>query len=151
MGGLAQFCAGMWEFASANTFNATMFMMYSSFWMLYATMFIPGSGVSAAYATVINDEATTLGIYIFMWSIITFLHLVASLRTNVGLIALFFFLTLMLSIAEFVPSAAAGCTKASGALDIITAFIVYYVGASQLLAANDIWFTLPLGDIMKHV
>lgn len=49
--------------------------MYGSFWMSYATMFIPGSGVSAAYATVINDEATTLGIYIFMWSIITFLHL----------------------------------------------------------------------------
>lgn len=90
-----------------------------------------------------------------------------------GMIALFFFLTLTfmmlgicklgpafrrdtpltnyLSAAEFVPSAAAGCTKAGGALGIITAFIAYYVGASQLLAGNDIWFTLPVGSIPKRV
>lgn len=49
------------------------------------------------------------------------------------------------------PSAAAGCTKAGGALGIITAFVAYYVGAAQLLAANDIWFTLPLGGIPKRV
>ncbi|EPS95686.1 hypothetical protein FOMPIDRAFT_57109 [Fomitopsis schrenkii] len=154
VGGLAQFCAGMWEFASANTFGATAFTMYGAFWMSYATIFIPGSGISAAYADAANDEATALGIYLFMWFIVTFLHFVASLRTNMGMIALFFFLTLtfmMLGISEFVPSAAAGCTKAGGALGIITAFIAYYVGASQLLAGNDIWFTLPVGSIPKRV
>lgn len=53
--------------------------------------------------------------------------------------------------AEFVPSAAAGCTKAGGALGIITAFVAYYVGAAQLLAGNDIWFTLPVGSIPQRV
>lgn len=49
--------------------------MYGSFWMSYATIFIPGSGISAAYADAANDEATALGIYLFMWFIVTFLHL----------------------------------------------------------------------------
>ena len=86
------------------------------------------------------------------------------------MIALFFFLTLTFMVlgigkpvpvfwrrtpltfacvAEFVPSAAAGCTKAGGALGIITAFIAYYVGAAQLLAGNDIWFSLPVGSIPR--
>jgi uncharacterized protein len=32
-GGLAQFCAGMWEFKRNNTFWATAFTSYAAFWM----------------------------------------------------------------------------------------------------------------------
>src|SRR6266581_7097287 len=32
-GGLAQFCAGMWEFKTGNTFGATAFSTYGAFWM----------------------------------------------------------------------------------------------------------------------
>src|ERR1700745_4521818 len=32
-GGLAQFCAGMWEFRNRNVFGATAFSTYGAFWM----------------------------------------------------------------------------------------------------------------------
>eukprot|EP00405_Crypthecodinium_cohnii_P006370 CAMPEP_0194782666 /NCGR_PEP_ID=MMETSP0323_2-20130528/78814_1 /TAXON_ID=2866 ORGANISM="Crypthecodinium cohnii, Strain Seligo" /NCGR_SAMPLE_ID=MMETSP0323_2 /ASSEMBLY_ACC=CAM_ASM_000346 /LENGTH=227 /DNA_ID=CAMNT_0039721499 /DNA_START=85 /DNA_END=769 /DNA_ORIENTATION=+ len=35
-GGLAQFCAGMWEFATGNTFGATAFTSYGAFWISLA-------------------------------------------------------------------------------------------------------------------
>ncbi|KAH9836830.1 FUN34 transmembrane protein [Rhodofomes roseus] len=154
VGGLAQFCAGMWEFACANTFGATAFTMYGAFWMSYATVFIPGSGITAAYADAASDEATALGIYLMMWFIVTFLLLLGSLRRSVGMAALFFFLTLtfmMLGIAQLVPSATAGAAKAGGALGIVTAFIAFYVGTAQLLARNESWFTLPVGDIPQRL
>ena len=48
--------------------------MYGGFWMSFATLYIPGSGVAAAYA----DEtmfASAVGIYLWTWFIITFLLL----------------------------------------------------------------------------
>src|SRR4051812_22970298 len=35
-GGLAQLLAGMWEFKKANTFGATAFASYGSFWLAFA-------------------------------------------------------------------------------------------------------------------
>jgi len=154
VGGLAQFCAGMWEFACANTFGATAFTMYGAFWMSYATVFIPGSGITAAYADAASDEATALGLYLMMWFIVTFLLLLGSLRRSLGMAALFFFLTLtflLLGIAQLRPSVSVACAKAGGALGIITAFIAFYVGTAQLLARNESWFTLPVGEIPQRV
>ncbi|MGZ6315518.1 MAG: acetate uptake transporter, partial [Candidatus Limnocylindrales bacterium] len=34
-GGIAQFAAGMWEFAKGNTFGATAFASYGAFWVSY--------------------------------------------------------------------------------------------------------------------
>ena len=67
--------------------------MYGGFWMSFATLYIPGSGVAAAYA----DEtmfASAVGIYLWTWFIITFLLLIGCLRKNLGLVILFFFLTI---------------------------------------------------------
>src|SRR2546421_279732 len=35
-GGLAQLCAGMWEFRRNNTFGATAFTSYGAFWLSYS-------------------------------------------------------------------------------------------------------------------
>jgi succinate-acetate transporter protein len=37
-GGLAQFCAGMWEFKRNNTFGATAFSSYGAFWIAFALL-----------------------------------------------------------------------------------------------------------------
>jgi succinate-acetate transporter protein len=39
-GGLAQFCAGMWEFKRGDTFGATCFSSFGAFWMSVAVMII---------------------------------------------------------------------------------------------------------------
>jgi uncharacterized protein len=48
-GGLAQFTAGMWEFACGNTFGALAFSSYGAFWISFACIFIPFFDIAAAY------------------------------------------------------------------------------------------------------
>jgi len=145
-GGLAQLLAGMWDFPRGNVFGATAFTSYGAFWMSYATILIPGSGVLAAYADNVSELESALGIYLIAWFILTFLLLVASFRKNVGLVALFACLTvtfLLLAVGAFTGKV--GVSKAGGATGAVTAFIAYYVGLADLLAADGI--TLPLGKL----
>jgi len=143
-GGLAQLLAGMWEFPRGNVFGATAFTSYGAFWMSYATILIPGSGIVASF-TDPKELSSALGIYLITWFIITFLLLIASLRKNVSFIALFFFLAVTFAVlagGEF--SGKVAVTKAGGALGIVTAFIAFYIGLSELLQTGDI-VALPLG------
>ncbi|KAI9431423.1 Gpr1 family protein [Lactarius indigo] len=145
-GGLGQLLAGMWEFATGNTFGATAFSTYGAFWLSFATLFIPNSGIGAAYATApagMEDDA--IGIYLLAWMVVTFLFFIGALRKSVGLTALFFFLTItfmVLSIGFLMKKDNIG--KAGGYLGIFTALIAYYAGLSELLTPDDL-FTLPTG------
>jgi len=144
-GGLAQLLAGMWEFPRGNVFGGTAFTSYGAFWMSYATILIPGSGVLASFTSA-SELESALGIYLIAWFIVTFLLLVASFRKNVGLVALFAFLTvtfLLLAVGLFTGKV--GVSKAGGATGAVTAFIAYYVGFADLVAADGI--TLPLGKL----
>jgi len=154
-GGLGQFMAGMWEFPKGNTFGATAFTSYGCFWLSYATILIPGSGITAAYQNS-SEENNAIGIYLMAWMTVTFLLLIASLRKNIGFIALFFFLGItfmFLGAGSFVAatsSTSLHLTKTGGALGIITALIAYYVGLSELLAAERAAVVgLPIG-VFKH-
>lgn len=151
VGGLAQLLAGMWEFATGNTFGATAFTSYGGFWLSFASLYVPGSGILTAYSNP-AELRSALGIYLITWFAFTFIMLIAALRRNVGLIALFFFLTvtfMLLAIGEFLNNASVH--KAGGALGIITALIAYYVGLAELLVRDESWFTLPLGTIAKRI
>jgi len=150
VGGLAQFMAGMWEFACGNTFGATAFTSYGGFWLSYAAILIPGTGIGAAYTSA-AEETSAIGIYLASWFIITFLFFLATTRVNIGLMALFFFLDitfLLLMAGEFTGNIKVH--KAGGGFGILTAFIAYYCGTSQLLSRDNSWFTLPIGVIKKR-
>ncbi|KAJ6590854.1 FUN34 transmembrane protein [Mycena sp. CBHHK59/15] len=149
-GGLAQLLAGMWEFPRGNVFGATAFTSYGAFWLSYATILIPGSGIGAAYDSE-EEFHNALGIYLFTWFIITVLLLIASLRKSIAFIALFGFLSitfLLLGAGEFTGTTS--IVTAGGAFGIITAFIAYYIGLSDLLAAERAAIVgLPTGGF-KH-
>ncbi|THH27888.1 hypothetical protein EUX98_g6302 [Antrodiella citrinella] len=154
VGGLAQLLAGMWEFACGNTFGATAFSSFGGFWLSYASIFVPGTGISAAYSTdpAAEQFSSALGIYLTTWGIVTFLLLVAATRRNIGLIALFLFLTItffLLGAGFFTGMVAV--TKAGGYMGVITALIAYYVGLAELLIRDESWFTLPLGQVSKRL
>ncbi|PPQ66922.1 hypothetical protein CVT26_010011 [Gymnopilus dilepis] len=145
-GGLVQLLAGMWEFARGNAFGATAFGSYGAFWMSYATILIPGSGIISAYSDE-RELANALGIFMIAWFMVTLFLLLASLRKMIGLALLFAFLSLtflLLAIAEFTGKEKV--TKAGGVFGTITAFIAYYVGLAGLLASEDNpVFLLPVG------
>lgn len=149
VGGLCQLLAGMWEFACGNTFGATAFSSYGGFWLSYATIFIPGSNILAAYTNDV-ELGHAIGFYLAAWFIFTFFMLVAALRSNVALIALFFMLTLtflLLMIGQFITKVA--IVHAGGYCGIITAFIAYYAGISHMLTPDAAFFSLPLAHIPK--
>lgn len=149
VGGLAQLLAGMWEFAAGNTFGATAFSSYGGFWLSFAALLIPGTGILEG----LGDEADNLlGFYLGTWFIFTFIMLIACLRSNIGLVALFFFLDLtfmLLMIGKFMPTNI-NITKAGGGLGIVTAAIAYYVGASELMPRHQSYFTLPTYALPKR-
>lgn len=149
VGGLCQLLAGMWEFAAGNTFGSTAFSSYGGFWISFGILLTPGFGITAALA---NDLNSALALYLSTWFIFTFIMFIASLRSNFGLVALFFFLDLtflLLVIANAFPQHP-NINVAGGALGIVTAFIAYYVGASELCPPGATYFTLPTGQLPKR-
>ncbi|KAG5643428.1 hypothetical protein DXG03_000936 [Asterophora parasitica] len=145
-GGLAQLLAGMWEFPRGNVFGGTAFTSYGAFWMAYATILIPSSGILAAYQNK-SELQSALGIFLTAWTMVTWFFFVGALGKNIAFIALFGFLGITfaaLAAGEFYASA--GSTKAGGVLGVVTAFIAYYIGLSELLAteAHPV-VRLPLG------
>jgi len=148
-GGLAQLLAGMWEFPAGNMFGATAFTSYGAFWMSFATILIPGSGVIEAFKDNPDQIASALGIYLITWFVVTFLFTLVTLRKSVAFIALFSLLSITFAIL-----AAANFTgklflsKAGGGFGVATALVAYYIGLAQLmLAEKSPAFTLPLGSL----
>ncbi|EAU86752.1 Gpr1 family protein [Coprinopsis cinerea okayama7 len=152
-GGLAQLLAGMWEFPRGNMFAATAFTSYGAFWLSYATIMIPSSGILASYGDDTEQLKAALGIWLTTWCIVTFFFLIVALRKNVTFIALFTFLTvtfLALAVGDFTTST--GWVRAGGVLGVITAFIAYYAGISELLAAEDMAIARPpLGVFTRRI
>ncbi|KAG7440614.1 Gpr1 family protein [Guyanagaster necrorhizus] len=150
-GGLTQLLAGMWEFPRGNAFGGTAFSSYGAFWMSYATIFIPNSGILDAYGTDTSELASALGVYLFTWMIVTILFLITSLRKSAAFVALFGCLSvtfMFLACSEISASTTISThlAKSGGAFGIITAFIAYYVGLSELLASEAKAVTvLPIG------
>ncbi|KAI8448279.1 GPR1/FUN34/yaaH family-domain-containing protein [Phakopsora pachyrhizi] len=137
-GGIAQFLAGMWEFASGNTFGATAFSAYGGFWFSFGLILLPSTGVVASYASSTAELENALGFYLFSWTIM----LIASFKTSVGLVALFFFLDITFLLLE-------SLTKAGGAFGLITSFIAWYCAAAILFKAEKSQIKLPDIDLKR--
>jgi succinate-acetate transporter protein len=133
-GGILQFIAGMWEFPRGNTFGASVFSSFGAFWMSYAAIFIPGSGIQAAYSDP-KEFNNAIGIYLLIWAIVTFLFLIVIIRRHVAISVLltFLFLTFVL-LAAGAWTGMTSVNKAGGVCGIISASSAYYIGVSDLLA-----------------
>jgi len=147
VGGLAQFLAGMWEFPRGNTFWATAFSLYGTYYMSLALIYLP-SGATSAYSSV-AELNSAYGIYLMTWFMITFFILLVAVRRSVSHIAFFAFLTLTFALfgAGRFASAHNSVTIAGGAFGIITSLIAFYMGFSKLLWHEKQHFLrLPLGN-----
>jgi uncharacterized protein len=102
-GGLVQLLAGMWEFPRGNVLGGTgqcstsshwtllltharneAFSSYGSFWMSYAAIQIPSSGIIAAYEGNIKELQSAIGIYLVTWMMVTFLFLCVSQKPSLA-------------------------------------------------------------------
>jgi succinate-acetate transporter protein len=144
-GGLAQLLAGMWEFKTGNTLGATAFTSYGAFWLSFAAIFIPGTGILSALTTS-GTLHSALGIYLLAWGIFTFLLFLGSLRTTLALMAVLGLLTLtFLALAFGELTGVTSLGVLGGYLGILTALVAWYTALAGLLTSMDGIFTLPVG------
>jgi uncharacterized protein len=136
-GGLAQFCAGMWEFKAGNTFGATAFSTYGGFWMgVAATVYLVLQGKLA-----IADVNSTLAWILTAFAIFNTYMLIISARTqNVAVFLVFLTLEIteiLLAWGKFNGSAdGTGLVSIGGWMGIVTAFVAWYTSAA--IVANSL-------------
>ncbi|KAG8944028.1 hypothetical protein FRC04_002223 [Tulasnella sp. 424] len=153
VGGLGQVLAGIGDYFIGNTFGCTAFTSFGGFWLAYALILMPNSGIIDAYAASPETLAQfndALGIWLITWFLVTFLLWIASLRSSVALSAVFFFLFttfILLAAGEWTEKVAV--TKAGGWMGVLTALIAFYTGASQLYTKEATYIHLPVIDLPK--
>ncbi|HEV2415888.1 MAG TPA: acetate uptake transporter [Candidatus Dormibacteraeota bacterium] len=145
-GGLAQFCAGMWEFKTGNTFGATAFSTYGAFWM----------GVAATVALVLfgklaaTDVTFTLAWILTAFAIFnTYMLLIAARSQNTAVFLVFLTLEIteiLLAWGNFNGDAAGkGIVSIGGWVGILTALVAWYTSAA--IVANSLKpKMLPVGS-----
>jgi len=130
-GGIGQFVAGIWEFAKGNTFGATAFCSFGSFWISF--WYLTGHtdfGTASA-----SDVDHAVGMYLLIWGIFTAYMTVAAARVSSAVLAVFVLLTitfLALAWGEFAGSD--GIHKLGGYLGLLTALAAFYASFAGVTA-----------------
>lgn len=144
-GGLVQVLAGMWEFRKNNTFGAVAFSSYGAFWLAYA-----------GYARVVAPELpaeqahVATGVFLLAWTIFTGYMLLAALRINGLLIAVFslLFLTFVLLTVGALGQSAT-ITQIGGWVGILTAVGAFYGSAAGVTSSTWGRPILPVFPVQK--
>jgi succinate-acetate transporter protein len=140
-GGLAQFAAGMWEFAKGNTFGGTAFTSYGAFWISFWYL----TGHTDRSALKAGDVANGVGLYLLAWGIFTLYMTVASTRVSGAVLAVFVLLTItffILAWGEFATSS--GIHKLGGWFGIATALAAWYASFGGVTAFTHKNSMVPL-------
>ena len=151
-GGLAQFAAGMWEFRNRNVFGATAFSTYGGFWMglgLFITLGTLSKNWFAAY-TDPHAVFNALAWFLFAFAVFNFYMLIASMRVNTAVFAVFFTLqvTEVLLVIGFFNLSHGGTTwwlHAGGWAGIVTAGVAWYASAAGVMNGVAGKTVLPVG------
>jgi len=154
-GGVVQLIAGIQEFRRNNTFAATAFCSYGGFWLAVAFTLSPLFGgknlVDLASAGAATDAAKGVGIFLLGWTIFTGLMFLGTLRSNLALMGVFFFLfltflALTIGWLSGLPTAGSGSltwVNIGGWLGIITALLAWYTALAAILESGPATFRLP--------
>jgi uncharacterized protein len=159
-GGLAQFMAGMWEFARGNTFGAVAFSSYGSFWIglglwvqLVANPAVAAIRPSTLASTVaaLNHD---LGWILLVWFIFNTYMLILSLQINMAVFTVFLTLgltELILCIGNFNAGSALLPTttiKIGGYVGLITALVAWYTSMAVIAGEMGGRLKLPVGSAL---
>jgi succinate-acetate transporter protein len=146
-GGIAQFTAGVWEFAKGNTFGAVAFSSFGAFWLSfwYLLNHLPEKAAPA-------DTLHGVGVYLLVWTIFTAYMTVGASRVSGAVLAVFVFLTLTFLVltigwlTESVSDFAANSNiwiHLGGWLGIITALLAWYASFAAVTNATFKRVVLP--------
>ena len=158
-GGLAQFCAGMWEFRRGNTFGATAFGTFGGFWIgLALWVELVANPAVAAIAKAPSTAAATvaslnhdLGWITLVFAIVSLYLWILTSQVNVVIFLVFFGLLVtlvILAIGNFDAGSAllpTGTIKVGGYLGLVTALVAFYAAAAGVAAGMGGKLQFPVG------
>jgi succinate-acetate transporter protein len=144
-GGLAQLLAGMWEFAKGNSFGAVAFSTYGAFWLSFWYI-NTHTDLSKATPHAINHG---IGLYLFIWALITAYLAVAAMKTNTVVLTVFVLLTITFLLLGFGAWAGkpadVGLTKVGGYVGLLTALAAWYGSFATVANFTFKRTVLPVG------
>ncbi|GAA6028266.1 hypothetical protein JCM8097_006947 [Rhodosporidiobolus ruineniae] len=164
------FCAGAYMFlvsiftmVKGETFSSTVFATFALD-DSYAAILTPAFGVAAAFGDDTVGLNNALAMYLFIWNGAFMSIWLASLRTNICLIVLFFGVTMGVwllagSYIVLANLAADGLTtsssyralaKSGGAFLFLSACSGFYLVLVQIFESVDMPFALPVGDVTPY-
>ncbi|HZT85374.1 MAG TPA: acetate uptake transporter [Gaiellaceae bacterium] len=151
-GGLAQFCAGMWEFRNRNVFGATAFSTYGGFWIGLGTVVALATlskSFGAAFAAGGADNA--LAWFLVAFAIFNTYMLLWSARVSVAVFLVFLTLEvteILLAIGFFRLAhhpTSAWVLHAGGWAGVVTAAVAWYASAAGVVNGMSPTPVLPVG------
>src|SRR5438552_14384361 len=151
-GGLAQFCAGMWEFRNRNVFGATAFSTYGGFWMGLGIVVVLAD-VSKTFAASLTESGITnaLAWFLFSFAVFNTYMLIASMQVNTAVFMVFLTLEIteiLLVIGFFRLShdpTATWVLHAGGWAGVVTAGVAWYASAAGVWNGTSGRVMLPVG------
>ena len=147
MGGIAQIFAGIQEWKKNNTFGATAFTAYGSFWLsLVALWLIPKTSFGAAY----KSSESAVAWYLLLWGVFTLFMFIGTLRINRLLQVVFGSLTILfflLAVSDFTGNASLKIF--AGYEGIFCGLSAFYGCVAQVI--NEVYnkTILPIGVLKK--
>jgi uncharacterized protein len=150
-GGLAQFCAGMWEFRNRNVFGATAFSTYGGFWMGLGLFIILAADTSKWLAGYTGGDLTNaLAWFLFAFAIFNTYMLIGSMRVNAAVFGVFLTLeiTEILLVIGFFNISHGGTEwwlHAGGWAGIVTAGVAWYTSAAGVMNGTAGRTVMPVG------
>jgi uncharacterized protein len=142
-GGLIQIIVGVLEVMRGNVFGAVVFGTYGPFWVIYGVLL-------TIYITAIPASAlnSALALFLAMFAVITFYFVIASLRTDMVLVAIFalIFIGLVL-LAIGAGTATTGLTEAGGWVTLAFAVLAWYHAAGDVIGYTFGRRVLPMGSL----
>jgi succinate-acetate transporter protein len=143
VGGIAQIFAGLQEWRMNNTFGATAFTAYGSFWLSLVVLWVlPKTSFGAAFKSSEDGVAW----YLVMWGLFTLFMFVGTLKLSRVLQTIFLSLTVLfflLAISDFTDNAS--LRAFAGYEGIFCGLSAFYGSVAQVL--NEVYgrTVLPLG------
>jgi succinate-acetate transporter protein len=144
-GGIAQIFAGVFEWRKNNTFAATAFISYGSFWLtLCGIIMLPKMGLAEAPGPI------AMACYLGIWGLMSFVLFIATFRLNRALQLTFFLLVILFALLALGDILGSTTLRViAGYEGILTGLVAMYTGLAQILNelyGRTVW---PLGPVTK--
>jgi succinate-acetate transporter protein len=143
-GGLIQILVAILEVGRGNIFGAVVFGTYGPFWVIFA-------GIETWFAKMVHPASavgTGVSAFLAMFAIVTFYFVLASLRTDRVLVAVFALIFIgLVFLAIGAESGVTGWTKAGGWVTLAFAVLAWYHAAADMVNFTFKRAVLPVGRI----